>query len=369
MSVCWRWLATVVVVVVVVGVFGIASAHAHLMVSQRGTLNLVDSGAYLVLSLPVSAFTGIDDDRDGKLSQQELRTHAPSIEAQVQNGVQLVSLRGAHVLEGLMLNTSPPDDAPGAPAEQIVVMGRFLLEPSDPDLAFTFKLFGSGKTEQVEQITVTRGAETQLMTLTPQRNQSTVLPASWRVFFDQAVSGAAHILAGVDHLLFLLLVLAAGWSFRKIVLALTCFTVGHAATLLGCALLGLSAPPTIVEPLIAATIVGMALFDRYCLIYKLTFPSGLRLALVFACALIHGLGLAEAFSDLGLNSENKLVSLAGFNLGIELGQLAVVLLAAVAMKVVTALFGGQGLAFATRLASNVAVAMGTFWMLERIVSM
>ncbi len=71
--------------------------------------------------------------------------------------------------------------------------------------------------------------------------------------------------AALDHLLFLLVVLvvpAKGWGWRHTVLALTCFTVGHAITLAAVALGGLSVSARIVEPTIAATIVGIALFDR-----------------------------------------------------------------------------------------------------------
>jgi HupE / UreJ protein len=344
----------------------LSGAHAHLIVSQRGTLNIVGNGAYMVLSLPVSAFAGIDDSGDGRLSLDELRTHAGSIEAQVHGGVQLVSSEGVHMLEGVMLNTAPPDNAPAAPAEQLVVMGRFPLDPQVTHLTFTLGLFGKGSGEQVEQIAVTRGSETQLMTLTPQLNQGDVLPSAWTVFFDQAVNGATHVLTGADHLLFLLVVLAAGWGFRKIVLALTCFTVGHAITLVACAWFGLAVPPTLVEPAIAATVVGVALFDRWCYRRQVNFPAKVRLSLIFGCALIHGLGLARAFSDLGLDFENKLVSLAGFNTGIELGQLTVVLFAAVVMKLIHSLRGVSGVAMATRLASYAAVLMGSFWFLERV---
>ena len=72
-----------------------------------------------------------------------------------------------------------------------------------------------------------------------------------------------HVLGGLDHLLFLLVVLATGWAWRSALLALTCFTAGHAATLAAVALGGVTAPAHMVEPAIAATIVGMALFDRW----------------------------------------------------------------------------------------------------------
>lgn len=341
-------------------------AHAHLIVSQRGTLNIVGNGAYMVLSLPVSAFTGIDDNGDRRLSLDELRSHAQSIEAQVQQSVYLVSDQGTHALEGLMLNSSPLDDATTAPAEQILVMGRFPLDPQIKEITFSLSLFGIKTTEQVEQITVTRGSETQLMTLTPQRNQVEVLPSVWTIFVDQATNGATHIFFGVDHLLFLLVVLATGWDFWKILLALTCFTLGHAITLLASAWFGLAVSPTLVEPAIAATIVAVALFDRWYYLSKANASEKIRLVLIFGCALIHGLGLAEAFSDLGLNSENKLLSMAGFNTGIELGQLTVALFAVALMKTIRTFRGAAGLAMAMQLASYAAILLGAFWFVERI---
>ena len=74
-------------------------AHAHLVVSQHGTLNIVGGGAYMVLSLPVSALAGVDDDQDGLLSIDELRTHGSSIESQIKQGVALDSDQGRSALE------------------------------------------------------------------------------------------------------------------------------------------------------------------------------------------------------------------------------------------------------------------------------
>jgi hypothetical protein len=51
------------------------SAQAHLMLAQHGTLNIVDDGAFMVLSLPISAFEGVDDDSDGKVSMVEFNNH------------------------------------------------------------------------------------------------------------------------------------------------------------------------------------------------------------------------------------------------------------------------------------------------------
>ncbi len=343
----------------------VSAAQAHLVVSQRGTLNIVGDGAYMVLSLPVSSLSGFDDNQDGLLSVDELRAHGASIESQIKQGVSLDSNQGHSALEGVMLNTAPPDSTPTAPSTHLVVLGRFAIPAQTTDLKLALRLFGTRADEQTEQIAVTRGTQSQLITLTPTHQQGFVLPSAWAGFTEQVRLGAFHVLSGADHLLFLLVVLAAAWSLRQVVLALTCFTAGHAMTLVACVWYGLSVPASLVEPAIAATIVSMAVFDRWSAHRSLTHPVAIRLALVFACALIHGLGLAGAMSDLGVDGMGKVLSLAGFNVGIELGQIAVALTAALVMRGVQQLGGPVGLAKTTRLASYLSMALGSFWFFQR----
>ena len=345
-----------------------SAAHAHLVVSQRGTLNIVGDGAYMVLSLPVSALSGIDDDQDGLLSVNELRAHGASIESQIRQGVALDSDQGRSALEGIMLNTAPPDSTPSAPSTHLVVLGRFAIPAQATKLTLALQLFGTRADEQTEQIAVTRGTESQLITLTPEHPRGSVLPSTWASFAEQVRLGASHVLSGADHLLFLLVVLAAAWNLRQVVLALTCFTAGHAVTLVACVWYGLSVPASWVEPAIAATIVAMAVFDRWSTHRSLTNPVAIRLSLVFVCALIHGLGLAGALSDLGVDGMGKVVSLAGFNAGIELGQIAVALTAALVMRGVRQLGGPVGLEKATRLASYLSMALGSFWFFQRALA-
>ena len=343
----------------------VSVAQAHLVVSQRGTLNIVGDGAYLVLSLPVSALTGFDDNQDGLLSVGELRTHAASIESQIKQGVTLGSSQGSSRLEGVMLNTEAAQSDTSAPSTHLVVLGRFAMPAQATDLTLALQLFGTRADEQTEHIAVTRGTESQLITLTPEHPQGAVLPSAWSTLTEQVRLGALHVLSGADHLLFLLVVLTAAWNLRQVVLALSCFTAGHALTLMACVWYGLSVPSNLVEPAIAATIVGMAVFDRWSAHRRLTHPVVIRMTLVFTCALIHGLGLAGALSDLGVNGMGKALSLAGFNAGIELGQIAVALTAALVMRGVRQVSGHAGLAKTTRLASYVSMALGSFWFFQR----
>jgi hypothetical protein len=71
------------------------AAQAHLMVAQHGTINIVGDGAFMVLSLPVSALRGVDDDGDGKLSMAEMRAHHGHIVAAVMREVRLADAHGS----------------------------------------------------------------------------------------------------------------------------------------------------------------------------------------------------------------------------------------------------------------------------------
>lgn len=345
-----------------------SAAQAHLMVAQRGTLNIVGEGAFMVLSLPVSAFSGVDDDGDGKLSAAEFGAHRADIAAVVKRDVKLMDEQGPRPLEGVLLSLAPPENAPAQPATQLVVMGRFALAGANHALRFEAGLFGMAAAEQTFQISVSRASKTQkqLLVLTPQQPARALFPSSWSIITDYVALGAEHILTGFDHLLFLLVVLAAGWGWRQVLVALTAFTLGHAVTLTLSVMGGIAVPAAVVEPTIAATIVVMAAFDFYARRRKWAPSPWWRLSLVFGCALVHGLGLASVLTELGLDSQHQLPSLAGFNVGIELGQLAVALIAASVALGVRRLRGDAGLVLATRLASFSAMSIGSVWFVQRV---
>lgn len=352
---------------------GLTAAHAHLMPAQRGTLNFVADGVFMVLAVPATALVGTDDDGDGKLSAAELQTHRAAIFSAVQNGIRLVGAQGPLPLQGLMVSLSPPDDAPAAPASHLVALGRFDLSGSADGLALQVALFGRDAAERTYQVSLTRGAQKQVAVFTPERPLRAVFPSAWAVLLDYTVLGAEHIVTGWDHLLFLLVVLAAGLGARQVVMVLTCFTLGHAVTLAASAWGGWSLSPFIVEPAIAATIVGMAAFDLYARRQSQRAQPWGRLAIVFGCALIHGLGLASALTELGLDTANRLPSLLGFNLGIELAQLAVALLAVAVLhgvrRIVKASAQATATGVATRMASLGAIVVGSVWFVERVAGL
>ena len=139
--------------------------------------------------------------------------------------------------------------------------------------------------------------------------------------------GVQHILpGGLDHILFVLALCFAAQSLRQQLLQVSVFTLAHTATL-GLVAAGVFAPPaSIVEPLIALTIAGLAIevmfFPRF---------TRWRLLVIFAFGLIHGMGFAGFFGTLGLPEGQFWSALIGFNIGVEIGQLTIIAAALLAL--------------------------------------
>jgi HupE / UreJ protein len=145
------------------------------------------------------------------------------------------------------------------------------------------------------------------------------------------VSGFWHILEGIDHLLFLLCLVLPFRRLRPLVIIVTAFTVGHSISLIAAALGfvpdGLWFPP-LVETLIAVTIVYMALENIVQAAKGAPAGSGVeyRWILAFAFGVVHGFGFSFALREsLQFSGDHLVLSLFAFNLGVELGQIAVLL--------------------------------------------
>ena len=135
--------------------------------------------------------------------------------------------------------------------------------------------------------------------------------------------GFTHILPeGTDHILFVLGLFFFSTLLRPLLLQVTAFTIAHSITL-GLSLLGVfSLPSAVVEPLIALSIMVVAVENIF---FRKMRPS--RFLVVFAFGLIHGLGFAGVLKGLGLPEGQFFKVLISFNLGVELGQLAVIAMA------------------------------------------
>ena len=168
----------------------------------------------------------------------------------------------------------------------------------------------------------------------PEQSFDLVAPSLLSQILAYVREGVWHIWIGFDHVLFLLsLLLPAVWqraagrwvpaprfatAFWEVFRVVTAFTIAHSITLSLAALELVTLPSRLVESVIAASVLLAALNNLYPLV------SGRRWAMAFAFGLIHGFGFASVLTDLGLPRDALVSSLFGFNVGVELGQLAIV---------------------------------------------
>ena len=145
----------------------------------------------------------------------------------------------------------------------------------------------------------------------------------WQSFMSYIPVGFDHILPkGLDHILFVLGLFFLSIHLRPLIWQVSAFTLAHTVTLALGALGLVNVPGSIVEPLIAASIVYVAVEN--------IFARGLtkwRPAVIFGFGLLHGLGFASVLGDFGLPEDQFVPALIGFNVGVELGQLTVIALA------------------------------------------
>lgn len=182
-------------------------------------------------------------------------------------------------------------------------------------------------------------------------------------------SGFEHILIGPDHLLFLLGLLLLGGSLWRLATIVTAFTLGHTVTLSLAALDLVRVAPTLVEPAIALSVVVVGVDNLLVRQRRAKEPQAasadLRPWLAVAFGLIHGFGFAAVLREIGLPPGALGWSLAAFNVGVELGQLAVVVPAAGLLAVVRRydVVLNERLAFG---GSVVVIAAGLYWFAQRV---
>jgi hypothetical protein len=177
-------------------------------------------------------------------------------------------------------------------------------------------------------------------------------------WFNFVKLGIEHILTGYDHLLFLVALLATARGAWSVVRIVTAFTLAHSVALSVAALGIVTIPDRIIEPLIAATIVWVALENLFA-----AEPDRRRWIWSFGFGLVHGLGFASALGELGLKGAALVRGLVVFNLGVEIGQL---LFVAVFLPALMWLARGRGARLTPRIASLTVAVIGTYWLAERL---
>jgi hydrogenase/urease accessory protein HupE len=196
----------------------------------------------------------------------------------------------------------------------------------------------------------------------PRADRLITLKNAGQSFFAFLMLGVEHILTGSDHLLFLFGLLVVCRNVRSILTVITCFTIAHSITLALSVLNVVQLPARIVEPLIAASIAYVG-FEN---LLRGDSPKW-RWLITFSFGLVHGLGFADALREFGIGSGQFgiVLPLAGFNLGVEIGQLAV---AGVVLPILWQVRRNPSLARQWVPVCSVAITLaGSYWMFERIL--
>jgi hypothetical protein len=318
---------------------------------------------------------GLDRDGDGAVTWGELRANHAAIAAYALPRLKLSA-------DGRACKIRPSGQLVDAHSD-----GAYTVLPFTTDcpigtrsLEVAYSLFFELDPQHRGLLRVEIGEETVTGILSPERPGLEIAlgaPNLWRQIVSFMREGVWHIWIGFDHILFLVALLLPATLVRQdgrwrtvqgfapalcdVAKTVTAFTFAHSVTLTLAVLEFVALPSRLVESAIAASVVLAALNNVFPLVTR-------RLWLVaFGFGLIHGFGFASVLADLGLRDASLLISLFSFNLGVEIGQLAIVagLLPLLYLAGRSALYPR----FFLRFGSAAIGAVAALWLIERALGL
>jgi hypothetical protein len=354
-------------------IFLLAGSLAQAHIASNGFLTLNVVGEHVTGSIELAIrdgelAVGLDHDGNGKVTWRELRSSQEALQTYVQGHLHLavgqpcrLQFRPIAVNERVDGNYLwLPFAADCGSAISRLSVDYSVLHDEDPSHRGLLTLIANG------------AAQTAVLGGGP-RQFEFHHPSSWPAFIEYLRAGVWHIWSGVDHLLFLLSLLLpavltrrgnrwdavpiAAPAFLNIVKVVTAFTLAHSITLSLAVFDVLRLPSRLTESIIAASIIIAALNNVFP---KVT--EG-RWRIAFAFGLLHGFGFASVLTEMGLPNGARLVSLTAFNLGVEAGQLAVVLaVMPLAFLLRSTMFYRRGV---MPWGSSAIACLALFWLVQR----
>ncbi len=341
-----------------------APGQAHWADLAVAEIDVGDSTVRIALAFPTGLVAQFDDNHDGQLSANEIRAHQIDLQALLSEKIRLADAGHPGIL------TVEPVASPAQFKNLNITSGThstLLLVYTWPrpvsGLTMRYDLFVPGVSTASCLATILQRGRVRSFVFTPENREVPLSPAgtvAWAQARGFVALGIEHILTGYDHILFLLSLLMLGGGLRYLLKVVSAFTVAHSITLSLAVLNIVTLPARWVESAIALSIIYVAAEN----FWRKDRALRSRWLVTFGFGLVHGLGFASILREFAIPRSSLALSLAGFNIGVEMGQAAIVTAAYLLLQVVQAQPCDVTL---RRLVSAGAVAVGLIWFIQRAV--
>ncbi|WP_052754516.1 HupE/UreJ family protein [Calothrix sp. 336/3] len=311
----------------------------------------------MVITFPTDLVSFADDNRDGQLSSQEVTNHKGELEKFIGEKIRLQNETSTDGSLVVAFSRSLPKNLQNNVNTHTTLELTYNWSQPVTELYLNYDLFLPNVSTARCLATVTQGGETQNLVLSPEKKEFALIKGSvWQQIGSFILLGIEHILSGYDHVLFLVSLLMLGGGLGYLLKVVTAFTISHSVTLSLAVLNIVTLPSQFVESAIALSIVYVAGENFWRKDIK-----G-RWILTFIFGLVHGLGFAGILKETHLSQGNLALSLASFNIGVEIGQIIIVCLAFAILHTLRKYPWELNL---RRVLSAGVVAIGLFWFVQR----
>jgi hydrogenase/urease accessory protein HupE len=323
------------------------------VVQARLELNALDLDAALKTGLAAR----------GPVAPEALQRARPAVSAYLLQHARVVNTAGG-ACRGEVRDMQPK-------VEHVIVAIRWSCPPMTGTLAYHVTLFQEIDPAARHMVTVTGEVRSMglLSASSPRLQLARSRAQVWEVAWHYLLAGIEHIAIGYDHVAFLVAVILWGRRLWPLVAVVTAFTVAHSLTLTAAVLEIVSLPSRPVEILIALSIVYVAAENFFVRDLRH------RWVVTFVFGLVHGFGFAGVLKEYGIPRDALIPALAAFNAGVEIGQVAIVLIALGALRAVEAAWRAHvrgAVAFPRmRLVHAISwaiLALGLYWTVERALA-
>lgn len=368
-----RWRRKVLLAAVLLLGYAAAApaADAHWADQAAAEIAVTGATARVTLTVPTGLLPFAGGQREGRLSDEEIRARRADLRRFLAERIRLrgrYQLRGAAMEENGTLTVEPGTATPPAggpagvvPSTHTTLTLNYTWRAPIEALTVRYDLFVPNVSTASCLATILEDKQVRNVVFTPEHREALIAfgrTPVWQAVGGFVTLGMDHILTGYDHMLFLLTLLVLGGSLRSLIKIVTAFTVAHSVTLSLAVLDIVALPSRVVESAIALSIVYVAAEN----LWRGSASLRTRWLVTFGFGLVHGLGFASALQEMHLPRANVAASLVGFNAGVEIGQVAIVLLAFLALDALRT----RTWAPAFRQWVSVATALvAAFWFVQR----